>query len=112
MIPTNWHYAALRNKCDDLCQSHLIGTGGFRTCPRGHLLVLIAGITSFGGAMIKTGAAGFLADFIADATLPFGVTATMAALALLTILLTQSIWNAATRLTALPATGITHSGPR
>lgn len=62
--------------------------------------------------MIKTGAAGFLDDFIADATLPFGVTATMAALALLTILLTQSIRNAAAGLTALPATGITHSGPR
>ena len=66
------------------------------------LLVLIAGLTSFGGAMIKTGAAAYLADIIVDATLPLGVTASMAAFAVLTILLTQPMSNAAAALTVLP----------
>jgi di/tricarboxylate transporter len=66
------------------------------------LLVLIAGMTSFGGAMIKTGAAEFLAGYIVDATLPYGVMATMAAFAVLTILLTQPMSNAAAALTVLP----------
>lgn len=66
------------------------------------LLVLIAGLTSFGGAMIKTGAAAYLADFIVAATLPLGVTVSMAAFAVLTILLTQPMSNAAAALTVLP----------
>jgi di/tricarboxylate transporter len=66
------------------------------------LLVLIAGMTSFGGAMIKTGTAELLADYIVSATLPYGVTASMAAFAVLTILLTQPMSNAAAALTVLP----------
>jgi di/tricarboxylate transporter len=59
-------------------------------------------MTSFGGAMIKTGTAEFLAEYIVDATLPYGVTATMAAFAVLTILLTQPMSNTAAALTVLP----------
>ena len=66
------------------------------------LLILIAGMTSFGGAMIKTGAAELLANEIVALTLPYGVTASMAAFALLTILLTQPMSNAAAALTVLP----------
>lgn len=66
------------------------------------LLILIAGMTSLGAAMIKTGAAALLADQIVALTLPFGVVASMAAFALLTILLTQPMSNAAAALTVLP----------
>ncbi|MDQ2091187.1 SLC13 family permease [Marimonas arenosa] len=66
------------------------------------LLVLIAGLTSFGGAMIETGAAMFLAELIVGVTLPFGVTVSMAAFALLTVLLTQPMSNAAAALTVIP----------
>ena len=66
------------------------------------LIVLIAGLTSFGGAMIKTGAAGLIADQIVALTLPLGTTASMAAFAVLTIALTQPMSNAAAALTVLP----------
>ncbi len=66
------------------------------------LLILIAGLTSFGGAMIKTGAADLVASGVVEATLPYGVTASMAAFALLTVLLTQPMSNAAAALTVLP----------
>ena len=66
------------------------------------LLILIAGMTSFGAAMIKTGAAELVASQIVALTLPYGVTASLAAFALLTILLTQPMSNAAAALTVLP----------
>lgn len=66
------------------------------------LLVLIAGMTSFGGAMIKTGAADYLAYLVVAATQPYGLTATMIAFASLTILLTQPMSNAAAALAVLP----------
>jgi di/tricarboxylate transporter len=66
------------------------------------LIVLIAGMTAFGLAMQKTGAAAYLAGFIIDATLPLGMTATLTALALLTVLLTQPMSNAAAALVVLP----------
>jgi di/tricarboxylate transporter len=66
------------------------------------LLILIAGMTAFGAAMIKTGAAELMANEIVALTLPYGVTASMAAFALLTILLTQPMSNAAAALTVLP----------
>lgn len=66
------------------------------------LIVLIAGLTGFGGAMVKTGAAAFVADLVLSVTLPFGVTASMAAFAVLTVLLTQPMSNAAAVLTVLP----------
>jgi len=66
------------------------------------LLVLIAGMMSFGLAMDATGSADLLARLVIQATLPLGVTASMAALALLTMLLTQPMSNAAAALVMLP----------
>ncbi len=66
------------------------------------LLVLIAGMTSFGTAMIKTGAAEIAANAIVSASLPFGIPVTLAAFAVLTILLTQPMSNAAAALTVMP----------
>ncbi|MDH3665771.1 MAG: SLC13 family permease [Paracoccaceae bacterium] len=66
------------------------------------LLILIAGLTSFGGAMIKTGAADLVASGVVEATMPYGTTVSMAAFALLTVLLTQPMSNAAAALTVLP----------
>ena len=66
------------------------------------LIVLIAGMTSFGLAMQKTGAADYLAELIVNATLPLGLYATLTMLALLTVLLTQPMSNAAAALVVLP----------
>jgi len=66
------------------------------------LLVLIAGMTAFGLAMDTTGAAELLARQIVHLTLPFGVTATMAAFAVLTVVLTQPMSNASAALVVLP----------
>ena len=66
------------------------------------LLILIGGMTSFGLAMEKTGAAQFLAERLVAAALPFGVTAVLLALAVLTVLLTQPLSNAAAALVLLP----------
>jgi di/tricarboxylate transporter len=66
------------------------------------LLILIAGMTSFGLAMRKTGAAEYLAGLIVGwtGTLPVGVL--LFAFAVLTILLTQPMSNAAAALVVLP----------
>jgi di/tricarboxylate transporter len=66
------------------------------------LIVLIAGMTAFGTAMTKTGAASWLAGGIASVAEPFGPLALLAAFALLTILLTQPMSNAAAALVVLP----------
>jgi di/tricarboxylate transporter len=66
------------------------------------LLVLIAGMMAFGLAMDATSAADFLAKLLVQATLPFGTAAAMLALALLTMLLTQPMSNAAAALVMLP----------
>lgn len=66
------------------------------------LLVLIAGMTAFGLAMDTTGAADLLARQIVALTLPIGLTATMAAFAVLTVLLTQPMSNASAALVVLP----------
>jgi di/tricarboxylate transporter len=66
------------------------------------LLILIAGMTSFGLAMQKTGASSYLAEHIVAATLPFGTNATLVIFSLLTVLLTQPMSNAAAALTVLP----------
>ncbi|MCP4316355.1 MAG: hypothetical protein GY789_10145 [Hyphomicrobiales bacterium] len=66
------------------------------------LLVLIAGLTSFGPAMQKTGTADFLAGYIAIATTSLGFYATLAAFSLLTVLLTQPLSNVAAALAVLP----------
>jgi di/tricarboxylate transporter len=65
------------------------------------LLILIGGMTAFGLAMQKTGAAEFLAKGIAHLE-PLGVPVIMGAFFVLTILLTQPMSNAAAALVVLP----------
>lgn len=66
------------------------------------LLILIAGMTAFGKAMQKTGAAEYLAGLIVQWTAPLGVTFVLLAFTILTILLTQPMSNAAAALVILP----------
>ena len=66
------------------------------------LLVLIAGMTAFGGAMQKTGAAEYLAGLVVDWAAPLGIYVVMAGFAVLTMLLTQPMSNAAAALVVLP----------
>ena len=66
------------------------------------LLVLIGGMTAFGTAMVKTGAAELLANGIVSVLEPFGVMAILAGFVVLTILLTQPMSNAAAALVVLP----------
>ena len=66
------------------------------------LLVMIGGMTGFGLAMHQSGAADALASGLIGWIAPYGVTACMLALAILTILLTQPMSNAAAALTMLP----------
>jgi di/tricarboxylate transporter len=66
------------------------------------LIVMIGGMTAFGTAMDKTGAAEFLAKWIVYALDPFGVMAILAGLFVLTVLLTQPMSNAAAALVVLP----------
>jgi di/tricarboxylate transporter len=66
------------------------------------LLILIGGMTAFGVAMEKTGAAQYLALQIVGLLQPFGIMAILAGFFLLTILLTQPMSNAAAALVVLP----------
>jgi di/tricarboxylate transporter len=66
------------------------------------LIVLIGGMTAFGTAMDKTGAAEFLAKWIVYALDPFGVMAILGGLFVLTVILTQPMSNAAAALVVLP----------
>ncbi len=66
------------------------------------LLILIAGMTAFGGAMQKTGAAEYLAGLVVDWAAPLGIYVVMAGFAVLTMLLTQPMSNAAAALVVLP----------
>lgn len=66
------------------------------------LLVLIGGMTAFGTAMVKTGAAELLANGIVSVLEPFGVMAILAGFVILTIILTQPMSNAAAALVVLP----------
>jgi len=66
------------------------------------LLVLIGGMTSFGLAMEKTGAAELLAEWIAAWTLPLGIYFVLGVFLVLTMLLTQPMSNAAAALVVLP----------
>ncbi len=66
------------------------------------LLILIAGMTSFGLAMQKTGAAAYLAGLIVSWVSPLGTVAVMLAFIVLTMLLTQPMSNAAAALVVLP----------
>ncbi len=66
------------------------------------LLILIGGMTSLGVAMEKSGAALFVAEHIVGVGRIFGPWAAMAAFAILAILLTQPMSNAAAALTVMP----------
>ncbi len=66
------------------------------------LLILIGGMSAFGGAMEKTGASRFLAENIVDLLQPYGTMAILTGFILLTILLTQPMSNAAAALVVLP----------
>lgn len=66
------------------------------------LLVLIAGMTAFGVAMEKTGAAEMLAGAIVNGLGPWGVLPVMTGFVLLTVILTQPMSNAAAALVVLP----------
>ena len=66
------------------------------------LLILIAGMTSFGFAMLKTGAAEYLAQLLVSASLPYGLYATLTVFSIITVLLTQPMSNAAAALVVLP----------
>lgn len=66
------------------------------------LLILIAGMTAFGLAMQKTGAADYVAGLVVDWVSPLGTIAVMLAFVVLTMLLTQPMSNAAAALVVLP----------
>lgn len=66
------------------------------------LLVLIGGMTAFGTAMEKTGAASYLAGLVVQGFEPFGILAILGGFFVLTIVLTQPMSNAAAALVVLP----------
>jgi len=66
------------------------------------LIVLIAGMMSFGLALQKTGTADAIASLIVDWTLPLGLPVLMGAFVVLTMVLTQPLSNAAAALVVLP----------
>ncbi len=66
------------------------------------LLILIGGMTTFGVAMEKTGAAQLLANGVVYLLEPLGVMAVLAGFFIMTILLTQPMSNAAAALVVLP----------
>lgn len=66
------------------------------------LLLLIGGMTAFGTAMEKTGAAALLAHWVVTALSPLGVMTVMGGFFVLTIVLTQPMSNAAAALVVLP----------
>ena len=80
------------------------------------LIVMIGGMTGFGLAMHRSGAADALASGLIGWVAPFGITASLVALATLTVLLTQPMSNAAAALTMLPvavsAAGLLEVDPR
>jgi di/tricarboxylate transporter len=66
------------------------------------LLILVGGMTAFGVAMTNSGAASFLADGITGLLGPLGPLAVLGGFAVLTIVLTQPMSNAAAALLVLP----------
>ncbi len=66
------------------------------------LVILIGGMTSFGLAMEKTQAANLLAGALTNLTIAWGPYFVLGALALVTVLLTQPMSNAAAALVMLP----------
>jgi di/tricarboxylate transporter len=66
------------------------------------LIILIAGMTSFGAAMKSSGAAAYLASLIVHWGAPLGVPYILLGFAVLTMLLSQPMSNAAAALVVLP----------
>lgn len=66
------------------------------------LIILIAGMTSFGAAMKSSGAAAYLANLIVHWGAPLGVPWILLGFAVLTMLLSQPMSNAAAALVVLP----------
>lgn len=66
------------------------------------LLILIAGMMAFGQAMTDSGAADLVAGAVVKALLPLGSLAVLAGFAVLAMLLTQQMSNAAAALVILP----------
>lgn len=66
------------------------------------LLIMIGGMSAFGAAMTKTGAAACLSENIVYYLHPFGTLAIMAGFVILTVFLTQPMSNAAAALVVLP----------
>lgn len=66
------------------------------------LIILISGMTAFGTAMKSSGAAAYLAKLIVDWGAPRGVPFIMLGFAVLTMLLSQPMSNAAAALVVLP----------
>jgi di/tricarboxylate transporter len=80
------------------------------------LLILIGGMTAFGTAMQKSGAAEFLAQQIINIFGHYGVMYVLSAFVVLVVLLTQPLSNAAAALVVLPvalnAAKLMHVNPR
>ncbi len=72
------------------------------SCVEWRLLVLIAGMTAFGLAMEKTGAAAWVANLIVGGLEPLGGVFILAGFVVLTVILTQPMSNAAAALVVLP----------
>jgi di/tricarboxylate transporter len=66
------------------------------------LIVLIAGMTAFGVAMSQTGTGSYLAEQVVHWLAPYGPTVILGGFALLTVVLTQPMSNAAAALVVLP----------
>lgn len=86
------------------------------SCIEWRLLILIGGMSAFGIAMEKSGAARVLAEGVVYLSHPFGLIGVLASFCLLTIVLTQPMSNAAAALVVLPialqtATQL-HANPR
>jgi di/tricarboxylate transporter len=105
-----------------LCAAVLVILCGGITIERAYefidwrLLILVGGMTAFGTAMEKTGAADLLAGWIVSGLSPMGVTTVLAGFFVLTIVLTQPMSNAAAALVVLPvaisAAESLHADPR
>ncbi len=74
------------------------------------LIILIGGMTAFGTAMDKTGAAAFLANWIVYLLKPYGELMILAGFFVITMILTQPMSNAAAALVVLPVAMQTAQG--
>lgn len=85
-----------------LAVSHCVTMEDAYTMVEWRLIILIAGMTSFGFAMQKTDAAAYLAQQVVALTSPLGVYAALTTFCIATVILTQPMSNAAAALTIMP----------